>query len=519
MRKFFWVILLNICAVCISSAQIKDLSALSSGDMKLFYALYDTKGKIYGYYLMYDKGKISKDTKEFEFVVLDKNLIQLLTNTLTGPEYVVCYYGSLNDNNELLLYPYVTSEDKVKYRNKAVPDMHKVNLTTNAITVWRGYCFENNQIVECKEEGTFKEQEDKAKMEKKENGYVHISRVYRGDFGGYLVIESDDYGKFDKDFTIRRFDDHKKESWKYTIEDEANKKKFYFTRILHIDSTTLYGFKIFTNKDEYERCYFMVWDMKTGQVIKNKLVTEVPAESMVSMLYLMAEGLGSKLDSYKSFDDKIVLTGNTYKKRGLFKAPNGYFRCVIDKSNHELAFDMLEFTPDFKEHLPNISTYGELEKGYSLSIRDVFFLSDRSIIYIFEKYKFSADFFTGYSAKNDDLIFVIADSNFQIKNVKVMDKEKSKHSASDYLFGQYLNDGKDFAFFYQDFKKEKDDKDESWLLYINTWINGQLNEEQFPIASKQNVIYPYVAKEGYILLREYNDKAKYNQARLEKLNF
>ncbi|MFN8338949.1 MAG: DUF6770 family protein [Saprospiraceae bacterium] len=100
-----------------------------------------------------------------------------------------------------------------------------------------------------------------------------------------------------------------------------------------------------------------------------------------------------------------------------------------------------------------------------------------------------------------------------------MDKEKSTYSASDYLFGQYLNDGKDFVFFYEDLKKETENEEEKVVLFINTWINGTLNEEQFPISTKKNIIYPYIAKEGYILLREYNEKSKYNQIRLEKLNF
>ncbi|MBK8826883.1 MAG: hypothetical protein IPO26_09270 [Saprospiraceae bacterium] len=147
-------------------------------------------------------------------------------------------------------------------------------------------------------------------------------------------------------------------------------------------------------------------------------------------------------------------------------------------------------------------------------------MADGSIIYIFEKYKYDSGFFQGYSQKNDDLVFVITDADFKIKNVKIMYKEKSVYSASDYLFGQYLHDGKDFAFFYQDFKKGTEaDEDENWVLFINTWIDGQLNEEQLKITSEKNAIYPYIAKEGYILLREYNEKAKYNQIRLEKLNF
>jgi hypothetical protein len=58
------------------------------------------------------------------------------------------------------------------------------------------------------------------------------------------------------------------------------------------------------------------------------------------------------------------------------------------------------------------------------------------------------------------------------------------------------------------------------ILGINTIINGKLSEEKIPLTAKKKYsIYPQPAKEGYIMLREYNEKDKYNQIRLEKLNY
>ncbi len=51
-------------------------------------------------------------------------------------------------------------------------------------------------------------------------------------------------------------------------------------------------------------------------------------------------------------------------------------------------------------------------------------------------------------------------------------------------------------------------------------IDGKFKQEIIPISEKDNYqVMPYVAKEGYILLREYNNKDKYNKIRLEKLNY
>jgi hypothetical protein len=42
-----------------------------------------------------------------------------------------------------------------------------------------------------------------------------------------------------------------------------------------------------------------------------------------------------------------------------------------------------------------------------------------------------------------------------------------------------------------------------WNLFINTIIDGKFKQEIIPISEKDNYrVTPYVAKEGYILLRE-----------------
>jgi hypothetical protein len=58
------------------------------------------------------------------------------------------------------------------------------------------------------------------------------------------------------------------------------------------------------------------------------------------------------------------------------------------------------------------------------------------------------------------------------------------------------------------------------MLGINSIINGKLTQELIPLYQKKKYeITPMPAKEGYIMLREFNEKDKYNQIRLEKLNF
>ena len=46
-----------------------------------------------------------------------------------------------------------------------------------------------------------------------------------------------------------------------------------------------------------------------------------------------------------------------------------------------------------------------------------------------------------------------------------------------------------------------------------------MTHEKIPMSSKEHFIVPYISKEGYILIREYNKDSDYNQIRLERLNY
>lgn len=517
MKNIIITLIFGVFYTISSQGQISDLAALSSGELRTFHAMWDKQQKFYGYLLVYNKGNINETEVEFEYVVLDKNLKQVLSKTIKADKIVERYNGYLNMKNELILYPLYVDNAKKQYSNTGVQNSWKIDLTTNSVTPYFGLCFENEVIEECQFDGTIKELIKEEKKEKKSLGYNVESNISILKEGGYVATKYEDYGNYFNNYTWIRFDENKKELWRTTMDEESNKKNSYIIRNLLIDSSHIYAFKIYTNYSTGEgtSLALLVLDTHTGKIVKQTAIDEftdkkgISDDTNFSMLNLVGEGSG-KLDSYKDFDDKIVFTG---KIMASWKYTKGYYRMILDKKTLEMKYDHLFFHPDFNEKIDRITKDGRVGL-YQFAIRDVFFLSDGSVIYIFEKYLDN-----GYSVRNDDLIFVFTDKDYKIKNVQIIDKEKSKNSATDYLFGQYLHDGKDFVFYFQDYKKGESKKDNKWLLYIYTWVNGELKNEEFPILTQENVIYPYVAKEGYILLREYNKNEKYNQIRLEKLNF
>jgi hypothetical protein len=135
---------------------------------------------------------------------------------------------------------------------------------------------------------------------------------------------------------------------------------------------------------------------------------------------------------------------------------------------------------------------------------------------MFEKIKYGNN---GRSVATDLILFK-TDINFVINEVKIFEKAKSVNESSDYLFSQYLNNDKDLVFFYRDYEKDDGASKKNWNLYINTIKNGVFNQEKIVISSKKDFfIIPSLAKEGYVLLREYNKDYKHNEVRLERLNY
>ena len=225
-----------------------------------------------------------------------------------------------------------------------------------------------------------------------------------------------------------------------------------------------------------------------------------------------------KIYNKRKFGDKIVFVGRLIKS--LYSLDEGCFRMIIDSKTNEVKFDNLYYS-EMQSYISNVDTGNTAKDSYMLLPRDFYFFEDNSVGIMFEKMKGGGVSIMGIGGgiKTTDLVYLQTNEEFKPKQVKVFEKDKSKgYTSSDYLFSQYINGGNDVAFFYRDYQKDNDGE-KNWNLFLNSLKNGVYSQEKIPITSKENSIIPYLAKEGYILLREYNKKSKYNGIRLEKLNY
>lgn len=509
MKKKYFLFLLLTSFFCFSQTQ--DLYALAKGDFLGFNALFDESQNLYGYVSIYGYGKSGDKTKKFEYVILDKNLNPVANKEFEGDITTENYFGYIDFRKKMILSPTVDYY-AVKTKEFFYPRSMEVDLGSNSIKNKLYYDYEHGLFKEENEPKNVRDSRKEDKAEKKEKGYNYISYVYDIKEGGYLVFEYNDYGKYSNNENLMRFDENKKLLWDYKYNTNGDKKNSESIRIINKDEKYIYAILKKTIKNDDSSYNLLILDINTGKEVSNKKITDFANLTINNITHLYSNY--SSINNDKIFDDKIVMVGNNFP----FDKYSGFARMIINKSDFSIGAGFLNFKPDFAKYFPKISNEGAVENGYYLVTRDLFFMKDGSVGILMEKYKPEGQY---NAPKTTDLVYAFTDKNFNLKEVKIFEKEKTKWATnSDYLFSQYLNDGKDVVFFYRDLQKDQKTKDKNWKLFINTLIDGNFKQEEVQISEKdQYSVYPYVGKEGYILLREFNEKEKFNKIRLERLNY
>ena len=491
--------------------QTQDLASLASGKNIGMNALFDTKDNLYGYVSLYSYGKTDKKTQKFEYVILDRNLNPVANKEFEAGLLVSNYFGYVDFKGQIILRPSDFNYSQIFAKDAALPVSMVINPKTNTVAPKIYYDYqENGTFLEINQPKSFKQERKENRAEKRDKGYNYISSVAEIKEGGFIAVEYNDYGKYVNKNSLIKFDENRKEVWRYSYNTNGDKKVFSDFTILDKDEKNLYGILRKVNDDD-KTFSLLVIDMKTGKELSNTPITGLSPETIYN-IDVLNSGSG-RIDNDKTFDDKIVLLGRNY----ISKDNRGFARMMIDKNNFNVDLKTLSYKPDLSAYIPKLNAEGGVENGYYLQIKDTYFMSDGSVGILSEKFKPEGQY---NASKTTDLVYVYTDKDFKIKNVQVFEKEKTRWVNSDYLFSQYLNDGKDVVFFYRDYQKDQVTKEKNWNLFINTIIDGKFKQEIIPISEKGNyVVTPYVGKEGYILLREYNEKEKFNKIRLERLNY
>ena len=498
MKKIIFIILLFI--TFSNTAQISSLAELASGEIQLFSPIYEIDKSLYGYFMVVKLTRVSDHQDLYEYVLLDKNLNKVANGEFKDIAYKK--YGSQFLVPEKIGEKIVLS--KMYYRQmKAFGDTSALKFVSNRTldlvsnTMSTPFYFENNEFVEGDRPA------EKLDKQLKKSAYVQYPFAIND---GYLLYKASKLNRNSlatKDIkTLEAFSLDNAKKWNYNYNPNS---QMIQTRIefLAEDKVVLWAKNM---KNKSQTLHFIN-----------------PDNGEVEYKY----GLESRNSDYnhffklRTFKDKTVIVGMYSKNKATgfnFKKSLGVFKIELDNTGKEIFKKY--FSWEDAGQMMNIKKNGKLEKGYKLLAKQFFIFNDGSTAFLAEKFK-DAQYYVVVSLapKTTDFLMLNFDKEFALKNVEEIKKDKSYYSSSDYLYSQRIKDGNGVVFFYRDYKKDDTTKKRSWVLGIVSIIEGKMKHEQIPMSSDDFYISPYIAKEGYILLREYNKDSEHDEIRLEKLNY
>jgi len=505
--KYFFTVAF-ILSTFLAKAQMSDLAEIM-GDKKLINQsnIYNMDNSLYGMMLLYSGEKVGKKQRRYEYLILDKNLNKIAKNEFLQRSRLfsetIFHVSKIIDDNFFLNIDYHTT-DGIYLGPMVLRSYRKISLKNNKIS--------NEFISKGEELYTIDwERDSMIKVAYNPKKRYQIIPLKVATVSGYLIVGSTKKSSNNYSVKALRFYDKMDNlQWTFSYNEDAIKKDFKKIESIYTkDDLAVVRFNNY-NKNNIIGVTIIGIDLATG---KRKFEYELDNED---------SEFSHKVNTIRKYGDKIYLAGLYYpgnKNRSEFEKKLGVYKVTLDLSGKEL----------FKKHLPwstvssyiDINKYAKVGKGYRLSDRDFFIFKDGSISYLSEKYKPKKEIFVYIASRSTDMVLMNFTSDLKVKDVKTIKKARSKENHYDYLFSQYVKEGAGCVFFFQDFKRDKEKKDRIGVLGINKYIHSEYAFEEVPIYSKKNnyTIYPMLAKEGYIILREYNEDDKYDQIRLEKVNY
>jgi hypothetical protein len=488
---------------------MQDLAKLAEGKPIFNTILFDSSDNLYGYFYLYQIDTKDKKTVQYEYVVLDKNLNKVNNGTFDGPVKTLFIDPEFDDctlmgDNLILdkLYLNRNQGGASSYLNT----VQIISLKNNTVSPEKQFL--NKEFVDV---DTYNLKLFSLAFAKKRYSISAYSNNFNS---GFFV--TDIYN----DTEISFFKSNFQKQWSYTFNGKDS------LNILHSN------FKIRLLKDNViyasEECYD-----KTKKINSNKILAIDYTTGKKKYDYEINSNKGKLYHTYESFntfDNKLVIMGYYNNIVGYLDFRSyyiGLYKIVVDDKGNEI--DKKYHTWSDFSSIIKLSHKGRTKGNYNLNDKKYYVFNDGSVSILNEMYKPHKNplwfvpvvsWFTGSPERTKDFVILNFDNKFNLNRVDTIRKDVTKYNVTDYLFSQTLKNNNGMVFFHTNTMKDPVTHKKNDMLGINSIINGKLTQELIPLYQKKKYeITPMPAKEGYIMLREFNEKDKYNQIRLEKLNF
>ena len=525
MRRIHFILLFVVFSLA-SNAQIQNLYEMSQGKLQYSRILFDNNS-LWGYFYLYELD-VMKDSTKMEYIVLDKNLNRLYNGTFNAIKYKDQVFSS-----------YLTKyENCILMGKNLVLDIsvHKGGATSGYSLVHNSNRIINLQEDTVSEEYIYRYYDKKFILVPS----TALSYSNRNDSLGNKILVDPIHGGGKSGFLIRRvggliymtrnqsdirfYSADREFKWQYNFDSIPAKRSNYMKikkhtsiEYLFMDSLRLYFLETTYNNSDKDLAYqFIALDINTGQKSAEYCIQTDTTQYFHSL-------------NFRLLGDTIAIYGRHYHNPKLNKGSyyNGCYRILLDKNCRVIDKDYNTWA-DVSTPEITISNKLKINKTRKITaLNTMLMFDDGSMSVVNRAYKsqfFLASLISAFSlgiinvdaAYYKDLYFININRNFEPAGIVTAPMNKSKLS-DNYLFAQYHDNNMAAVVCYKNLIKKGIDYETE--LVINTIKNNEGMTERIPLTSANKyVILPNPAKDGYIMLNEFNEKDKYNQIRLERLN-
>lgn len=503
-------------------AQVQKLGELSSGTLVSSSIIYDDEtNDVYGYFLLYRNDRMSRETYQAEYVILDKNLNKVNSNTFNQSSYKffmasvkfeLNYVKKMGDKLFIALIDkiYQGPEQYATFNNYVNPRFRVLDLNTYELSD------EKVLINNTFKDRIFKENEVTYIEDFIDNQYILKTN------GNYLLsfatpehnpkmtlgLPSDKKNNSIKSFSV--FDENLNLKWTQKI--NQTKDEFYEYNLIFS------GQKHFILLKKHVKSLKKNYDLYSYE------------EGFIKAINLDDIDFGSEIEDVIFENDKILLFTKNYKKNKKhhdYSQLLSFSKITLDFKGNQINKQTATWT-DLTRDITFENPSGKIKNYGKLEVVDFVSLEDDTTIFVLEGYK------SGKHTELLDLFIAKMDKDFQLEYFNKIEKNKTefkninadgsylkRRGAFDYIYHQKLDDEGNLVFFYVNNIKEgskiQKRKNPEWILGIITYVDGEFNYDKLQLTNKDSKIIPGKAKNGYIRLLEYDDEDV--EIRLEKINY
>jgi hypothetical protein len=497
------------------NAQIKKLSDLSKNKFLDSKIIYEDNGEdIYGYFLLYENDKKNRDVFELEYVLLDKNLNVLSSNTFLQSHFNTVFaklkvglmYAEKHKDILYLSICDISVGQEEMYEELGLTTYRTLNLkdfTVSEQKYMQDFVAvkmekENIERKDLRQTRLMHETKNKGFLVSDEDFKERVKQVY---FGTTNFLPTSEIHFFDMDLN---------EKWVYKYNKDKEAKTAIFYEYLTGDKNDMIFKKFFYTKKKHSDAVltYQIIDSETGKDT-GEIKIEIP-ERAYEVRKVLFE------------DDKVIFyvaVSDLKKGKFDFEKIRGYSKLTFNRTTGK-QMNRSDFKWGDLVGKLDMDEYGEVKSYGFLHFLDFKRTKDGKTVVFGEGYKNS-----GNTTELRDMHMLVFDDAMKIIDYQKIDKVKKKshnfearrpltlqkYGVFGYVYSQNLP-GNGFAFCYTEKVKDKD-----WRLGIVTYADEKISLQSVPIKSEKWHTNFIKAKNGYILFHEHSDSD--SELRLEKIDY